>query len=71
MNNGSDNNAKGFPFILYLGKFKPIVFFDANIGIVRAITKDTSVCSEWHRNLYIETQRENHSEESVNLAAKH
>ncbi len=63
MNNGSDNNAKGFIFILPLEKFKPITFFDANIGIVRAITKDTSVCSEWHRNLYIETERENHTKE--------
>lgn len=61
MNDSLANNAKGFIFILPLEKFKPITFFDANIGIVRAITKDTSVCSEWHHNLYIETERENHT----------
>lgn len=68
MSDSLPKDAKDFIFISYLGKFKPISFFaadifDSNIGLLRAMTKNTSVCSEWHHNLYIETERENHTKE--------
>lgn len=61
MNESLANDAKGFISNIHLKEFKPFSNYDEKNGILKVATKDTSVSCDWHRNLYIETERENHT----------